>query len=143
MQENLAQDSENLSEDYNEFGLFKYDLITLFIKTLNDLDKVKTKENVVEFLLWLFNFYQNDEYLPKLSIQKQEIPVICQNGEIKNANECYFGVDFDNEFGAKIISSFSQNFVANLEEFEDKHKLKEFYKNLGVAEFPRILLAKF
>lgn len=139
MQENLAQYSKNLSENYNEFGLFKYDLITLFAKTLIDLKDAKTKENVVEFLLWLFNFYQNDEYSSKLSIQKQEIPVICANGEIKNVNECYFGVDFDNEFGAKIISPFSQNFVANLEGFKDKHTLKEFYKRLGVAEFPRIL----
>ena len=134
MQENLAQYSKNLSEDCNKFGLRRYDAKELFEKTLDDLENAKTKENVVEFLLWLFEIISQIE-----SIKECKIPVICQNGEIKNANECHFGVDFDNEFGAKIISSFNQNFVANLEKFEDKRKLKEFYKWLGVAEFSRIL----
>lgn len=144
MQETLAQYSkilrddflrdDFLREDYRSFGLRKYDAKELLEKTLDDLESAKTKENVEEFLFWFFEIASQID-----PIEGYEIPVICANGEIKNANECYFGVDFDNEFGAKIISSFSQNFVANLEGFKDKHTLKEFYKRLGVAEFPRIL----
>lgn len=136
MQEILGENLD-LGQSYENFGLKNYDFVTIFEKVLKDLNDNKSKKNVIEFLKWAFKIFKQKE----IEIEESdEIPLICENGEILNANECYFGAQFKNEFGEKIISTFSKNFIKNLREFKDKNKdeVIEFYEWCGVAKFPRI-----
>lgn len=130
----------------DDFNLNRYRFNTLIGKIISDL-RVRenlTEANVKSVLAWLFKFYctpkSDNEENGERDLGKQKIPVVCRNTQIKNADETYFGKEYGNEIGEKIISSFDKESFLMFEDYgsHDIQEVIRFYKWLGVSLFPRI-----
>lgn len=132
----------NSFDNYESFGLLEYsfnEVVSNAMKNFDINDKsAKNKNNVIAILKWLFDYYTSQNKDNDLS--GVQIPALCRNGEILPANECYFGKEFDNKLGERIISAFSDDFIADLAEFkgQDRDKIVNFYEWLGAVKMPRI-----
>ncbi len=94
-------------------------------------------EDTVEWLwkLWKANVLKNE--MSALTT----IPLINRKGEAKNANELYFGKEFDNEVTENLFDSNDGLFVSIPKRIAltelTKQQYREFLSALGVAQFPR------
>lgn len=139
----IEQDS--IDKTFRSFKLVRYRFNTLIGKIISDLNKNKTVENVRSVVTWLFHFYctpkSETEETSERDLGTTKVPVICRNNLIDFANNAYFGKEYENELGEKLISSYDQEHFLAYEMFDthDKQKVIKFFEWLGVSLFPRII----
>lgn len=138
-------EQEAIDRTFRDFNLVRYRFNTLIGKIVSDLNKNKNTENVKAVLLWLFNFYctpkSDTEETGERDLGTTKIPVLCRNNTIAVGSESYFGKEFGNEIGERIISSYDKEHFLLFDMFNspESQTVIKFYEWLGVAHFPRII----
>lgn len=138
-------EQEAIDRTFRDFNLVRYRFNTLIGKIVSDLNKNKNTENVKAVLLWLFNFYRtpksDTEETGERDLGTTKIPVLCRNNTIAFGSESYFGKEFGNEIGERIISSYDKEHFLYFDLFNspDLQTVIRFYEWLGVSHFPRII----
>lgn len=135
-----------LAGELSKFNIREYNLaniINAVISRLRNREHQTSKktrgcyEDTIEWLwkLWKANVLKNE--MPALTT----IPLISRSGQVKNANELYFGQEFGNEVSANLFIGSDDLFVALPKRIPltelTKPQYKEFLSGLGVAYFPR------
>lgn len=132
----------NLVSRLSRYNVDEYSFIRLINGIFSD-NVISTSERCSDVLKWLWDYYNSDN--PQ-TIDNKNIKVICRDGSIKYAKECYIGREYGNDIGEKLISTYSQNFVAKEElhiNCDDTNKLVDFLEWLGVSKYPRSISQNF
>ena len=139
-------EQEEIDRTFRDFKLVRYRFNTLIGKIISDLNKTdKSIEKVKSVLLWLFIFYCTPKSetadTGERDLGTTRIPVICRNNTIAYATESYFGTEYGNSIGEKIVSTFDRNHFIAYELFNcsEIQKVIGFYEWIGVSYFPRIV----
>lgn len=141
----IEQDA--IDRTFRDFNLVRYRFNTLIGKIISDLNKNKTIQNVKDVLLWLYNFYatpkSETEENGERDLGTTKIPVLGRNGQIFLANEAYFGKEYNNEVGERIIASYDkEHFLTDDVSFlkdTDIQNIINFYNWIGVSHYPRLI----
>lgn len=133
--------NRQLADNLKLFNVNEYSFKTVYdaIKSQINKDDLKVEESK-EILRWLFNYYSSHGKEIDVAVNVK-IPIL--NGELVDSRKAYFGVEYDNIIGKKILDTFTENYICdkNFLGFIDGSLeiVKEFLKWIGVREFPRII----
>lgn len=136
----LGNNRRNLVYNLSRYNLEEYSFDRLLRGVVNQLDDdLLTHEKCVDILNWLWKYYNLED---RQAIPDVRVMIICRDGVIRNANECYVGKEYGNELGERLVGLYSSNFVAfdglNIE-CEDKKSIVGFLEWLGVSKYPRLV----
>ena len=139
LKNNINGDIRDVVNEYKAFSLAEYSfnnllrLISIQIEKTNDVKKIK------DFLSWLFKYYIESDKQKIPNIESIRIPLICKDGKIRKSSECYFGKEFNNELGEKIVNIFNGPIITT-EYFNSENifELVAFYEWIGVLKYPRL-----
>lgn len=120
------------------FNLEEYSFDRLLRGVVNQVDdEVDSAEKCSDILRWLWSYYDREDCQP---IPDVKVKVICRDGEIRYARNCYIGSEYGNELGERLISKYSDKFIA----FErlglqcvDATNVAGFLEWLGASKYPR------
>lgn len=136
----LGNNRRNLVNRLSRYNLEEYSFDRLLRGVVNQIDDdMLTHEKCSDILNWLWKYYNLDD---RQAIPDVRVMIICRDGVIRPAKECYVGNDFGNELGERLIGLYSENFVAfdklNIE-CDDKNSIVGFLEWLGVSKYPRLV----
>lgn len=136
----LAANKRDLVNQLSFYNVEEYSFEKLLRSILGQFDsQIDTQEKCVDILKWLWGYFKSPTHQ---QISDVRVKVICRDGSIKYADQCYMGAEFENSVGEKIVSSFSENFVSDDLEFIKNELLEEkkgFFLWLGVSLYPRFI----
>ena len=120
------------------FNLEEYSFDRLLRGVVNQVDdEVDSIEKCSDILRWLWSYYDRDDRQP---IPDVKVKIICRDGKIRYARECYIGSEYGNELGERLVSMYSESFVAfdKLElQCGDATTVAGFLEWLGASKYPR------
>ena len=129
-----------LVAELSKYNTEEYSFDRLLRSVVNQFDtSEESAERCSDVLNWLWKYYNREDRQP---IPDVRVKVICRDGVIRYAKECYVGAEYGNALGEKLISLYSKNFVALKElriESGDVAGIEGFLEWLGVAKYPRIV----
>lgn len=136
----LGNSRRTLVSNLSRYNLEEYSFDRLLRDVVNQIDDdLITKDKCTDILNWLWNYYNREE---RQAIPDVKVKVICRDGVIRYAKECYIGREYGNELGERLVGLYSTNFVA-LDELnilcEDVNGIASFLEWLGVSKFPRLI----
>ncbi len=123
------------------FGCIEYSLprvlSELTHQTQNNPEKIK------DLLKWLFEYWYNNNQKFDASLKNVDVKIITRDNNIASCSKCYFGKDYGNDIGERIISNLDSHFFIVDQStlgFDDKSSdnVIQFLKQLGVKEYPKI-----
>lgn len=121
-------------------NLEEYSFDRLLRGVVNQVDQeVVSPDKCSDILNWLWNYYDRED---RQSIPDVKVKVVCRDGTIKYAQNCYIGREFGNELGERLVSLYSDCFVAFKElglRNKDLVSVSRFLEWLGVAKYPRVV----
>lgn len=132
----------NLVSRLSRYNVDEYSFIRLINGIFSD-NNISTYERCSDILNWLWEYYNSDN--PQ-TIDNKNIKVICRDGSIKHAAECYIGSEFGNCIGESLISIYSHDFVSKEHlnvDCNDENKLVSFLEWLGITKYPRKIKKSF
>lgn len=112
------------------------------------ISQVKEDKDKTQGLLsWLFLYWNTNGQQFETSLSNVEVRTISRSGEIVFCSKTYFGQDYANEIGEKILSYYANTvYLANIKEIGlaeyDLSIVKSFLSQLGVKEFPPIVASE-
>ncbi len=134
-------DSRRLMEILKVYGGAEYSFDNVVRQLVSQCreDKQKTKD----LLKWLFDNWCNNNYSFKSGLKNINIRLISRDGNIEQSSKCYFGKEYGNDIGERIISCLDTPvFVSGIDELgltgADMHLVKAFLSQLDVKEYPPI-----
>lgn len=125
----------------SSYGINSYDLSNIINSVIEQLHKESTVEKVDDVICWLFRNYEL-KLLDNIDCSRFDLDIINRSGEIQKAADCYFGKEYGNGFGEKIVSIYSDNFIKDyrmLSKPYDENSITHFWEFIGVSKFPRIV----
>lgn len=128
----------NLASDFAEFGVTEYNFGRVHSEVMTQLKENLTVDRVNDVLNWIFKYYKSQENKGGNLIG--DTYIITRVGDVKKANECYFGREYNNELGEKVISTYSDNFIVDYRQIlgtEDLNLIIIFFEWLGVSLIPK------
>lgn len=136
----LGNNRRNLVSNLSRYNLEEYSFDRLLRGVVNQIDdNLITHDKCSDILNWLWKYYNLED---KQAIPDVKVKVICRDGVIRYAKECYIGKEYGNELGEKLVGLYSSNFVA-LDELnivcEDVNSIVGFLEWLGVSKYPRLV----
>lgn len=124
----------------SRYNMEEYSFEKLLRSIVNQFDKSpESSDRCADVLSWLWNYYNREDCQ---AIPDVRVKLICRDGSIRYAKECYIGTEYGNSLGERLVSIYSQNFVALKElkiDCEDVKEISAFLEWLGVAKYPRII----
>lgn len=101
------------------------------------------KQKTIDLLIWLFVSWRNNNYTLKTALTNINIRLISRDGNIVQSSKCYFGKEYCNEVGERIISCLEDAiFVTDASGLglgdADINLVKKFLSQLEVKEYPPI-----
>lgn len=139
-------EQDEIDKTFRDFKLVRYRFNTLIGKIISDLNKTdKSIDKVKAVLSWLFNFYctpkSETSDTGERDLGTTRIPIICRNNIIAFATDSYFGSEYGNNIGEKIVSSYDKNHFIAYEAFncDEIQKVIRFYEWIGVSHYPRVI----
>ncbi len=134
-----------LLEKLEKFGCDEYSFDRIVRELTNQCKDDKQK--VKSLLFWLFTTWKNNDQKFYSSLTNIDIKIITKNNEIIGCSKCYFGNEYNNAVGERIINCTHEPFfIANVNDLgfenESPELLKVFLKQLGVREYPHIELCE-
>lgn len=135
----IGNNRRELSKELARYNLEEYSFDRLLHGIVNQVDSVVNSiEKCKDIINWLWKYYDTDN---RQTLNDIKVKVICRDGSIRYANECYLGKEYDNELGERLISVYSNNFVSS-SCFDlgdnDIILVASFFEWIGVAKFPRL-----
>lgn len=101
-----------------------------------------------EFVSWLLTIYSSnvDKSLPPIPASLN-IPLLNRDGKIQNADEMFFGKEYQNILGDHLLSKVaSDKFICYHDEYElraaDEQAIIDFFKWIGVSFYPRVRVGR-
>lgn len=138
----FEKDSDTVLSQYqSSYGINSYDLVNIISSVIEQLHNKPTIEKVDDVICWLFKNYEL-QLLDNIDCSQFDLDIINRNGEIQKAETCYFGKEYGNDFGEKIISIYSDNFIKDYRTLIDSHDGKnivKFWGCIGISKLPRII----
>lgn len=103
------------------------------------------KDKITSLLNWLFTTWKNNDQKFASSLTNIDVKAISREGNIIGCSKCYFGSEYNNIIGERIISNTTNpTFISKPNELglenESPELVKAFLKQLGVKEYPIIEL---
>ena len=131
----LGNNRRNLVSNLSRYNLEEYSFDRLLRGVVNQIDDdLITHDKCSDILNWLWNYYNLED---RQTITDVKVKVICRDGVIRYAKECYIGKEYGNELGERLVGLYSTNFVA-LDELniacEDVNSIASFLEWLGVSK---------
>lgn len=101
------------------------------------------KNKVTDLLRWLYDGWINNNCSFESSLTNVNVRLLSREGEIVLSSKCFFGKEYNNNVGERIVSYLKDAvFVADCETLglpkEDLQSVKTFLSQLGVEFFPKI-----
>ena len=136
----VSGNRRRLVSELSRYNLDEYSFDRLLRSVVNQIDvKSLTKEKCSDILNWLWKYFCQDE-------TRQEIPdvrvkVICRDGKIYDAKECYIGSELGNSLGERLVGLYSDHFVSIYDlhiKCDDNNRLIQFLEWIGVSKYPRM-----
>ena len=135
----ISNNRRQLVAKLSSYNLEEYSFDRLLRGVVNQVDdELVSKEKCSDILNWLWKYYNLEEHQ---DIQDVKVKVICRDGTIKYAKECYIGSEYGNELGERLVKNYSNSFVAWKQlgiECQDPSDLIGFLEWLGVSKYPRL-----
>lgn len=143
----------SISEKLKVLNVFEYNFDPVIRRISNYTWQVCNEQPekklvyIKTFLTWLFGIYvSNKDKLPQISLTIN-IPCLTRGGDIEKTDELYFGIEYNNFVGEKVLQNIEEaKFAADYKEFNfdsnDINLIIEFFKWLRVSFFPRTSLAR-
>lgn len=102
------------------------------------------KQKTIDLIKWLFESWCNNNNTFKSALKNINIRVISRDGNIVQSSKCYFGKEYENYVGERIVSCLNNTvFVASSSELgldnTDVNLVKKFLSQLDVKEYPPIV----
>lgn len=133
----------NLVNELERYGLAEYSFDKLVRSVIAQMkDMTVSTEHCLEILKWLWNYFLVHGSEP---LNDSRIKIICRDGSIYPAGECYIGREFGNLAGEQVVSLFSDRFAAKETLYtlsRDDRQLERFLLWLGASKFPRLISKK-
>ncbi len=130
----------NLATALSRYNLEEYSFDRLLRGVVNQVDEnMASVDKCSDILNWLWNYYNLKE---RHDISDFNVKVICRDGSIHSAKECYIGSEYGNELGERIVGLYSNYFVAFEAlhiDCEDKNTVVGFLEWIGVSKYPRLV----
>lgn len=132
-----------LADKLSKFGCeeYSFDRVVreLVSQSKDDVDKTKS------LLFWLFKTWVKNGYKFPSALSNIELRIIARNSEIVGLSKCYFGREYNNLVGERIIEKTENPaFVTSLSELglsdTNPDDAQLFLRQLGVGYYPRIEL---
>lgn len=103
----------------------------------------KDKQKTIDLLKWLFGSWCDNNYSFKTALTNINISLISRDGNIVQSSKCFFGKEYGNDVGERIISCLEEAiFVGKADELglgkADISLVKKFLSQLGVKDYPQI-----
>lgn len=126
----------------SRFNMDEYSFDKLLYSVVNQITRASNaSDRCTDVLNWLWEYYNKNREKSQLP-SKIHVKVICRDGVIRDAKDCYIGSEYGNTLGERLISLYSSNFVV-LDESKmghhDAYEIECFLLWLGVAKYPRII----
>lgn len=137
----LDNSNVTLKHYQSSYGINSYNLDNIINSVIEQLHNDPTAEKVDDVIRWLFKNYEL-KLLDGIDCSRFNLDIINRSGEIQKAADCYFGKEYGNDFGEKIVSIYSDNFIKDyrtLLEPYDENSIIHFWELIGVSKFPRII----
>lgn len=136
----LGNHRRSLVGALTKYNLEEYSFDRLLRGVINQVDEdLINKDKCADILNWLWKYYNLEDHQ---AIPDVRVKVICRDGEISYAKDCYIGKEYGNELGERLISLYSDRFVA-LEDLKidcvDVNSVAGFLEWLGVSKYPRLI----
>lgn len=129
-----------LVAELSKYNMEEYSFDKLLRSVVNQFDgESDSADRCSDVLNWLWKYYNREG---RQAIPDVRVKVICRDGEIRYAKECYIGTEYDNALGERIVSLYSDNFVAlNALKIkcEDPAAIAGFLEWLGASKYPRLV----
>lgn len=129
-----------LVAELSKYNMDEYSFDRLLRSVVNQFNESPDSvERCSDVLNWLWKYYNRED---RQAIPDVRVKVICRDGVIRYAKECYIGTEYKNSLGERLISIYSQNFVTLKElriDSGDVEGIAGFLEWLGVARYPRIV----
>lgn len=126
----------------SRFNMDEYSFDKLLYSVVNQVTRGSdVADRCTDVLNWLWEYYNQDREERQLP-SKIHVKVICRDGKIRDAKECYIGEEYGNTLGERLISLYSSNFVVldtSKMGHHDTDEIEGFLLWLGVAKYPRII----
>ena len=138
---NISNNRRELSRRLSRYYLEEYSFDRLLRGVVNQVDlEENSKDKCKDILNWLWKYYDTEDHQ---AINDVRVKVICRDGVIRYANECYLGKEFYNELGERLTSIYTNNYVSpacfDVGE-SDIETITEFLEWIGVSAFPRFIM---
>lgn len=136
----LSNNRRSLVGALTKYNLEEYSFDRLLRGVVNQVNEdLITKEKCSDILNWLWNYYNLEGHQ---AIPDVRVKVICRDGEICYAKDCYIGKEYGNELGERLVGLYSDRFVAFNDlkiESTDANSVACFLEWLGVSKYPRLI----
>ncbi len=137
-----GKDSDfSLTQYQSWYGINPYNLSHIIDSVIEQLHNELSMEKVDDVICWLFRNYELN-LLDDIDCCHFDLDIINRDGKIQRTTDCYFGKEYENDFGEKIISVYSNNFIKDykmLFNSSDEVVITHFWELIGVAKYPRIV----
>ncbi len=127
----------------SKYNMEEYSFDRLLRSVVKQCDAfAESVDKCLDVLNWLWHYYISGNKQP---ISDVNVKVICRDGSVRYAKECYMGAEYGNELGERIIRVYSQNFIS-LSDLKincgNVNEIIGFLEWLGVAKYPKIVEKK-
>lgn len=136
----IGNNRRGLAQTLARYNLEEYSFPRLLRGVVSqEEEKITSKEICSDILNWLWGYYDQED---RQQISDVRVKIICRDGEIRFARDCYIGREYGNELGERLVSLFSNNFVSFDElglSCKDPVTIIGFLEWLGVSRYPRLI----
>lgn len=133
--------AREMTDKLENFGCYEYSFDRILSVLINQCKEDKNR--VISLLKWLFDNWKNNGQRFVSSLTNIDVKVISRDGIIVDCSKSYFGSEYNNKIGERIINNVSKNsFIADLDTLKFEKESLElviiFFKQLGVMKYPPI-----
>ena len=139
----LGGNKRELAKKLSRYNMDEYSFDRVLRTVVNQkvIDET-SHEKYSDIIKWLWNYYVSVSSRVDLSKDNINVRLICEDGTIANAKDCYIGKDFGNDLGERIVKIYSNSFISKKllnVDFQDHNDVMDFLEWLGASKFPKII----
>ena len=136
----IRNSRRELAKRLSRYNLEEYNFDKLLRGVVSQTDSiVDSAEKSKDILNWLWKYYAADNSQPPIGAK---VKVLCRDGELRYANDCYLGNELSNTLGERMVRVFSSNFL-DVSCFDMDGKplslVSDFLEWVGASKYPRFI----
>ena len=136
----------DLYQQFAKFNVAQYSFDNILRQLITQASD--DENNIIELLQWLFKFWVSNNNHFGSTLTNGDVKVISRKGKVIKCNNCYFGKEYGNSIGENILTVVDAEFLADPQNLGFDNSitidlLVEFFRQLGICEYPRIYCKSF